>query len=263
MALDFKKLENLKVQSTTNIKGGNFNKVIITGNAYFEGDISCKNFLSKGSCNSKGNIEGKNIVINGKASIDGNIKSKTAKLQGIIATKGNVDVEDLIIGGKVSIEKDLICKNFNLPGVGSIEGNINSECVYISGASHVKKDINTDIFVLSGGIVHEGMLNAQDVSITLGSKSKINNIKCEKINIKKPENTSKLFSRLLKKLVKNEVSIECKKIEGKKIYLENTKADLVRGKVVVIGEGCNIKKVEYEEEFKVIQNGKVVNNIKI
>lgn len=263
LAMDLKKLENLKVDSKTEIKGGNFNKVIITGSAVLNGNIICKNFLLKGTCNANGDIESKNMLLNGKASIKGNVKTQKAKLQGLAAIKGNVEVEDLIIAGKVAIEKNLDCGELSIPGVASIEGNIKSEVIYISGASHIKKDIIAESFVLSGGMVHEGCIEAKDVSITLGTESKLNNVKCKSIKIKRPENTAKLFSKLIKKMIKNEVKIKCSKIEGEKIYLENTEADLVRGKIIIIGEGCNVKKVEYSDEFRIVENGKVVNYVKI
>lgn len=38
-------------------------------------------------------------------------------------------------------------------------------------------------------------------------------------------------------------------IEGDDIYLENTKADIVRGNKVKIGPGCQIGVVEYRDDF--------------
>ena len=48
-------------------------------------------------------------------------------------------------------------------------------------------------------------------------------------------------------------------IEGDNIVLEYTDADIVRGKNVVIGRGCNINKVEYTNEYKLKDDGKVEN----
>ena len=46
-------------------------------------------------------------------------------------------------------------------------------------------------------------------------------------------------------------------IEGDDIYLEYTKASIVRGSQVTIGEGCDIGKVEYKMAFHQEKGAKV------
>jgi hypothetical protein len=46
-------------------------------------------------------------------------------------------------------------------------------------------------------------------------------------------------------------------IEGDEILLENTKADVVRGKNVQIGKGCEIGLLEYQDSYK-LETGSVV-----
>lgn len=39
-------------------------------------------------------------------------------------------------------------------------------------------------------------------------------------------------------------------IEGDRVYLENTEAAVVRGKEVIIGPGCSIGTIEYENKYE-------------
>lgn len=48
---------------------------------------------------------------------------------------------------------------------------------------------------------------------------------------------------------KEEGRLEASVIEGNEIFLENTKADFVRGRFIHIGSGCEIKHVEYEKNY--------------
>lgn len=53
--------------------------------------------------------------------------------------------------------------------------------------------------------------------------------------------------------------VKAELVEGDNIILEYTEADVVRGKNVTIGRGCSIKKVEYTNEYKLKDDGKVEN----
>lgn len=258
-----KSLKSITAKESEKIVGGTFNKVVIRGKNIIEKDIKCKSFLVDGVCKLKGNLEAKSIVIKGQMSIDKSVSGKNVRFGGIVNVKENCNIEDLTISGKALLEKDIICKELNIAGSASIDGNVESSYMYVSGVSYLKGNLKVDKLALSGGLIAEKSIKGSNINITLGTESKINNLKGKNITVKNPENTAKLFSKMLKKLVKNKVQLSCKKIEGDKIYLENTTADLVRGNVVIIGEGCNIKKVEYIEELKVIENGKVIKNIKV
>ena len=52
-------------------------------------------------------------------------------------------------------------------------------------------------------------------------------------------------------------------IEGDEIELEDTTADVVRGKRVVIGPGCHIKTVEYIDTLDVHEDAEVEKKTKV
>ena len=53
------------------------------------------------------------------------------------------------------------------------------------------------------------------------------------------------------------VGLNAEIIEGDEIYLENTKAKVVRGNRVTIGPGCDIDFVEYQNHFQCEKGTKV------
>ena len=57
--------------------------------------------------------------------------------------------------------------------------------------------------------------------------------------------------------------LEAELIEGDEIYLENTRADVVRGKQIEIGPHCKIGLIEYSESLKVHDNSDVGQQTKI
>ena len=68
---------------------------------------------------------------------------------------------------------------------------------------------------------------------------------------------------LLKKGIGRRSELISEVIEGDEIYVEYTKAKVVRGNKVVIGPGCDIQSVEYREDFKALKDGNVKENKKI
>jgi hypothetical protein len=58
-------------------------------------------------------------------------------------------------------------------------------------------------------------------------------------------------------------SLEADTIEGDEIFLENTKARVVRGKKIQIGEGCKIESVEYSESLEVAPGAHVKHQTKV
>jgi len=58
-------------------------------------------------------------------------------------------------------------------------------------------------------------------------------------------------------------ALETKQIEGDEVSLEDTEAEVVRGKKVEIGPGCRIGRVEYSESLKVASDAVVKERVKV
>ncbi|MDT2276668.1 hypothetical protein P7H20_20140 [Paenibacillus larvae] len=71
----------------------------------------------------------------------------------------------------------------------------------------------------------------------------------------------KVVDKLTRNLFASKLKAEV--IEGDTIYLENTKADIVRGNRIVIGQGCEIRLIEFKEHFEADKSAKIGNSTRL
>lgn len=239
---------NLKIAGEGTASGGFYDKIAVSGKADINGDFDCIDFKISGACD-----------------VNGNLKSKTGKISGEVKIKGNLESEEFKISGNSNIQGDVAVKRIKVQGGTNIGGNISSEEVNLFGEIKVEGDCNAEVFLSRGAFTIGGLLNAGELNIVLYSKSKATEIGGEKITIKKGI-TSKI-----KKIIKSifppsdlfDIKLYAESIEGDDIYLEDTKAKVVRGNNVIIGEGCEIELVEYKNSFEQLGNCKVLENKKV
>ena len=239
---------NLKIAGEGTASGGFYNNVVVSGKADIHGDFDCIDFKISGACD-----------------VNGNLKSKTGKISGEVKIKGNLESEEFKISGNSDIQGDATVKKLKIQGGTNIGGNISSEEVSLFGEIKVKGDCNAEAFISRGAFTIDGLLNAGELNIVLYSKSKVSEIGGEKITIKKGI-TSKI-----KKIIKSiflpsdffDGKLYTESIEGDDIYLEDTKAKVVRGNNITIGEGCEIELIEYKNTFQQLGNCSVLENRKV
>jgi acetyltransferase-like isoleucine patch superfamily enzyme len=94
-------------------------------------------------------------------------------------------------------------------------------------------------------------------------------IGCEKILVRigRASNTFNqiiqfLYSTISRKGIKND-KLVAEIIEGNDVNIEHTEASIVRGKMVRIGQGCVIKKVEYSESISIASDAEVKEMVKL
>jgi cytoskeletal protein CcmA (bactofilin family) len=172
-----------------------------------------------------------NVSIQGMGKVQGDLECVDCSLEGMVTINGSVKAQTIRIQGKASVKGDVSGEEVNLEGHVSISGKCDA-----------------DKFVGTGAFNIDGLLNADEISIQVYGPSRVREIGAETIRIEKESGPS--FIGRLKKLI-------AEIIEGDDIYLENTKARVVRGNRVVIGAGCNIDLVEYRVEFEQHKSARV------
>ncbi len=214
---------DLKIYGQGSSAGGEYNKVSIMGEGRIGGDVYCLNLKIYGEGEILGNLKVEDTIdIKGQAKIKGDLEGEKLKIQGDVQVCG------------ASVEK------------AEIMGNITTE-----------NDFNAEKFKLEGGFTMGGLLNADEIKISLYWPCKAREIGGSEIKVKKD---SKLSFLGLKNMIK---SNGCSKeliadiIEGDDVYLEYTRAEVVRGNNIELGQGCEIELVEYKNNFKQNDNAKV------
>ena len=105
------------------------------------------------------------------------------------------------------------------------------------------------------GIFHvRGLLNAGKVDVRMYRDCDVEELGGENITVKRAS-TMNVFNFFFKP--SPHAMLEAQVIEGDEIYLEHTRARLVRGKHVKIGPGCEIGQVEYEQKLDVHRSANV------
>lgn len=187
------------------------------------------------------------LVISGVSTAPGGIY-KNVNIQGVSKVDGDVECVDCTIEGVATIFGGVQGKKIHVKGKAEVQGDILGDVVNLEGQIKIRGKCDAEKFISTGAVTVSGLLNAGDVRIQLYGPSRVREIGAETIRVEKEPGRS-IFGRL------KTLSVET--IEGDEIYLENTKAKVVRGNRVVIGAGCHIELVEYGAQFEQHQRARV------
>ena len=223
------------------------------------------------------------ISVSGSGRLDGNIRCIALSCSGSIKGAGSVEcAEDVKVSGSCHIEQCLVAENLSASGSLKVGGDINADreikasgsikvggsikCTTLncSGGIDAGKEIEAEEIRISGGIQCAGLMNAEKIDIAFGgfgSSSRIGSIGGSEIKIHNEQKGGTKLARmpLLSKLVgagSGVLTVE-ELIEGDVVAVEYVKTPKVVGRVVAVGEGCEIDLVQYSEEIEVHPDAKV------
>ncbi|MDR7239641.1 cytoplasmic protein [Neobacillus drentensis] len=221
-----KRSENLIINGTGSYPGGRYDKVSIRGEGTIVNDVESLTFHVYGTSEA---VE--------------NLKTGSVKIFGEAEVKMNMEAEDTLVMGSMMVGGNAHLKKIKILGLLEVGQRLTGDEANIKGSIAVNGDVEYDKFDSSGGFEIKGLLTADTIKVGLRfGQSSAEEIGGGKITVKKRSNSLLPFGREVGSLV-------AKVIEGDDIYLENTKADMVRGNIVKIGPGCQIGVVEYRDDF--------------
>jgi cytoskeletal protein CcmA (bactofilin family) len=217
--------QHLIINGSGSYGGGRYNKVKIRGEGTITTDFECDEFKTFGSSDILKNGKAQKFDVFGETQVRGNIITEELKVFGTLKVGGTAEAGKANVLGSLEIGDRFTCEEADIKGSLSVKGDAEFEKFHSTGEFQIT-----------------GLLNADEVVISLRfGTSKAAEIGGEKIQInRKP----------LLAILRGDGFLEAGVIEGDEISLENTKADVVRGKKVHIGQGCEIGLVEYQEEYK-------------
>lgn len=226
--------------------GGIFNIVAINGHGKINGDIDCIDF-----------------EVNGICSIEGNVKTELCTIDGKGKINGNVDANNIYLNGSTKIIGDVKVKDMKFNGISNIEGSVNAENIENNGVTAITGNCDAEVFKSKGAFNISGLLNAEKIDIMTYAASTVKEIGGENIMIRIGSyiKIKKFFKTIIPTIVTLGVTTDL--IEGDDIYLEYTKAKIVRGKNIVLGKGCEIGYVEYTDHYEQSDKSKVQESKKV
>lgn len=243
--MDKENRRDLTISGSGSAAGGLYDRLSINGEGRIHGDVDCLN-----------------IKAYGMTTFNGNVKVERFDVAGETTIKGKVDAEEIKVKGQAHVYGYVICKELNVIGATTIEGDLTSDAIEIKGATTIKGDCEAEDFQARGGFDIQGLLNAGQIHVRLYGKCQAKEIGGETIRIEKDGLDFSLV-KWLKSILHYTNELVADTIEGDDIYLENTKAKVVRGNNVIVGPGCQIDLVEYKNQFEQKEKSTVKEHKKI
>ena len=231
---------NLIINGSGSYPGGRYDKISIRGEGTIMTDVECSAFNVYGTSEAAENVITGSVKVFGEAEVKRNMEAEDTLVMGTMMVGGNAHMKKIKILGLLEVGESLTGDEANIKGSIAVNG-----------------DVEYETFDSSGGFEIKGLLTADTIKVGLRfGQSSAEEIGGGKITVKKRSNTLLPFGKEIG-------SLSAKVIEGDDIYLENTKADIVRGNKVKIGPGCQIGVVEYRDGFKHDSKAKVKMTTKI
>ncbi|HEY3374775.1 MAG TPA: hypothetical protein VGK02_06910 [Candidatus Aquicultor sp.] len=237
---------DLKISGAGSASGGMYRNVKINGAGSVNGDIDCIDLAIKGSFDGAGNIQ-----------------AQTGAIHGTLSLRGNLETESFRVAGSADIGGAVSGKAVKVDGSATIGGRVALEELRARGAITIRSDCEAETFAADGAFTIDGLLNAGTIEVKMYGPCQAREIGGENISVKRGNDFG--FSQFIKSVFKPsfKTMLTADTIEGDTIYLESTKANVVRGNSVHIGQDCEIELVEYKENYEQASDTRVKEAKKI
>lgn len=241
---------DMKISGSGSVSSGEYENIRISGSGRLVGFVRCASFHASGSA------KGDDIDCKNELKVSGSTKFETGVRAGSVSVSGSFSC-----GGELCVQEKL-----SVSGSVKCGGSVKCMQLHASGAMHVTGDVEAERVGVSGILNCGGLLNGEEIDICFDRGMEIGSVGGSKIAIYPNEKRArKQRLALLSSLIKNTGGNVVVKgdIEGDSIALENVAAQRVSGRVVAIGEGCEIELVQYSEEVEISPDAKVGRTEKI
>lgn len=224
---------NLRIIGDNSASGGHYNDAKIVGNGVINGDLECVNFKCIGD-----------------SRLSGNLKAGKVKIMGSISVEGSATVDDAHVAGDLNVAGDIHAGHFSLRGGITTKSGIKAENLSLMGYVTVKKNCEAETFKSDGRLNIDGLLNADEININTYGQSRVAEIGGDRIVVRRGSGIGKMLKYLFASSGFGGGTLRSNSIEGDDIRLSHTRANVVRGKNVIIESGCEIDLVEYKESLR-------------
>lgn len=246
--------QDLKSSGGMKIAGGEYGMVRVSGALKVEGTLDCEEMHASGAVKT-----GDDLRCAGKLSASGAVRAAGSIQSGCIAASGALEAGGelsckgaLHNSGSLSCGGKLTADEVKASGACRCGGDVRVRELVTSGRFEAANGVEAERFRSSGKLEIKGLLNAEEVDISLCTNSSIGDIGGSRIRVRRDCSFGISFGK---------PHLDVKSIEGDTVELELTNAEVVRGRFVRIGAGCNIGRVEYTEDLTV-EGGTVREQVK-
>jgi len=235
---------DMRISGSGQITPGEYENIRISGSGRLSGLVRCTSFHASGSAHGDEIDCKKEMKVSGSCGFNKDIRCSSLGVSGSFSCGGNVTAWERL----------------NCSGAAKVEGNIKCGELQASGGIHVGSDVEAETVKISGRINCGGLLNAEEIHISSSGSMEIGSIGGSKVVICLDKG-SKRIERLplLSSLIHfSGGGVRVKNaIEADTVALENVKTPRVSGRIVAIGEDCEIDLVQYSQDIEISPKAKV------
>lgn len=223
-------LNSLRISGTGTYPGGQFDEVMISGAAKISQDITSES-----------------IVVSGKGTFLGNAKTKHMKISGTSKAMKEVVADSIHVSGSMHVKEQVKCKHMDMSGTFTSEKSIKAQTMKVSGTLYVGGNVEAEDMEVSGLITCNQSINADKLHLELHGTSEIAEFGGACIEVKASNMIAGFMAKLFMPKRFRYDQLLSSVIEADVVDIERTKAKVIRGGHVAIGEGCEIDLVEYTD----------------
>lgn len=228
--------QDVSIMGSGTSAGGTLGKVRINGDGRIYGSGDCMTFRCNGTAVVEGSLRSRDAKVNGQLSVDEHLEAEQMKINGGLKVGGGSRIGHIHINGDLSVGNSLSAAKMT-----------------INGTLEAGDEIGAEDLTVRGQVNAGGALYGREINIKLyGGFSKVSRMTGQVISVS--------ISRLARFIGSPRVGgLRTDYIEGDEIFLENTKADTVRGRSITIGRGCVIGQVIYSEQLKTDKDAEIIS----
>jgi cytoskeletal protein CcmA (bactofilin family) len=206
-------MRQLVIHGKGSATGGKFEKVAVYGSAKVDGDVETDDLQSHGESTFVGDVKAGSATVKGATKIEGNCETVGFKVGGAVSVLGRVSSKELGVEGVLTADKDVAAEEASIRGGLKVGGNWSGESLKVKGAFSI------------GGLLNVGVLDAE-----IYGQSTAKEIGGERITVRR-KRAGKFTNWLKSVLLQLDTGggLHTSVIEGDEVYLEATKAEVVRG----------------------------------
>lgn len=294
------KRESITITGSGKISGGVYDAIKVMGSARINGDVEANVIRTAGSASFSGNVDALNIHNAGSLRVAENVSTGSFKTAGSSTVDGDLRATFFTCSGSQRVGNDLVAGHIKISGSCNVSNDVEADEFVSKGRFRIGGLLSADDIRIQLGYGRGSSCRVSEIGgerIEVRSKGPFWDYDQEKLERKLGKVGHKLEKGLTKmrdrlnididlgdidKVVDDIVKIgekikiniesnfdeerhttlEVDTIEGDEIYLEYTKASVVRGKNITIGPGCEIEKVEYSDSLEVDEEAHVVKQEK-
>lgn len=280
--------ERVTIAGSGRVSGGRYHSVEVSGAGVVDGDVSAETIVVAGSGKIKGSAKADEIKTAGSCRVKGEVRAEKLRTTGSCAIDGAVSVATLKCSGSQRVDDNVNAGYVKVNGTIRANGNLESDEFVSEGSFKVDGLLSGDAIAIQlGGTCQAAEIGGEQIEVRSGAHRSFDlDAVAERTEHRARDDRWTFLERSLgvdidlrrmargmgklgSKLgnlglsmtgIGGHGTLRAESIEGDEIYLESTMAKIVRGKRVLIGPGCEIERVEYEDEVRVHEEAKVAES---